>query len=80
MMNNNPNYLELRSGHQQRDILVRLAGQQHHSILPVLDLNTIDLGGQKEILYLIPIYNTLSFQNKMNFVLFKCFHLCLIYL
>lgn len=43
-------YLDLWSGHQQRDVLVSLTGQQRYSILPVLDLYTIDLEGQKEIL------------------------------
>ena len=50
-------YLDLRSGHQQSDVLVPLAGQQHYSILPVLDLNTIDLGGQQEIFKYL-IYST----------------------
>lgn len=40
-------YLDLWSGYEQRDVLVPLAGQQRYSNLPVLDLNTVDLKGQR---------------------------------
>lgn len=39
------NYLDLWPGHQQRDVLVALSSQQRHSILTVLDLNTVYLDG-----------------------------------
>lgn len=41
-------YLDLWSGHQQRDVLVPLAGQQSNSVLPVLDLHAVDLDRQTD--------------------------------
>ena len=57
------NYLDFGSSYEQTDVLVLLAGQHTHGLVPVLDLHTVDLDAQTHRAMRSALHHSLASQH-----------------